>query len=47
MAQVVGENVGDAVTEKTEQGGCGMKSTMSMSKMISEEEREAAIKFVS
>lgn len=44
--QGLAEDVGFAVPEKTEQGSFGMTSTMTISNMISEEEREAAIKFV-
>lgn len=45
--QGLADDVGFAVPEKTEQGSFGMTSTMTISNMISEEEREAAIKFVS
>lgn len=44
--QNLAEDVGFAVPEDTQQGSFGMTSTMTISNMISEEEREAAIKFV-
>lgn len=45
--QNLADDIGFAVPEKTEQGSFGMTSTMTISNMISEEEREAAVKFVS
>lgn len=47
VEQDMADDIGFAVPEKTEQGGFGMTSTMGISNMISEEERAAAIKFVS
>lgn len=45
--QNLADDVGFAVPENTQQGSFGMTSTMTISNMITEEEREAAIKFVS
>lgn len=46
VEQGIADDIGFAVPEKDEVGSFGMTSTMTISNMISEEEREAAIKFV-
>lgn len=47
VEQNIADDVGFAVPERKEQGSFGMTSTMTISNMISEEERDAAVKFVS
>ena len=44
--QGIADDIGFAVPEKNEKGSFGMTSTVGISNMISEEERDAAIKFI-
>lgn len=45
--QGIADDIGFAVPEKTQKGSYGFTSNLAVSNMISEEEREAAIKFIS